>query len=278
MLTGSWSASSLSPHTNRRTDDYGGTPEKRLTFLKRLVKAMRAELPPPFCLSVKLNSADYMASGGLTTDEGLKQVRWLVTCGMVDFVEISGGNAENTSSKLHKSFDKPTTSVAPKRESTRIREAFFTDFAERVQGLDCKVPIQLSGGFRTRNGMADAIDSSVCDLVGLGCAAVLEPFLPRDVLLNPDVPDDTALALPHMVRGQWLARLVSVTVVGARLPIEFFYWNMRRLGAGLKSDPYASIPLVVAENIFGALSSATLTIGEKLIAYLPGFKQSVKIK
>ena len=43
-----------------------------------------------------------MAAGfGLSTDEGLEQVKWLVECGDVDFVEISGGNAENKSSKLH---------------------------------------------------------------------------------------------------------------------------------------------------------------------------------
>lgn len=92
----------LSPHTNRRTDEYGGSPEKRLTLLKRLVKEIREVCPRPYCLSVKLNSADYMAAGvGLSTDEGLEQVKWLVECGDVDFVEISGGNAENRSSKLH---------------------------------------------------------------------------------------------------------------------------------------------------------------------------------
>lgn len=92
----------LSPHTNRRTDDYGGSPEKRLFLLKRLVKEIRQVCPRPYCLSVKLNSADYMATGmGLSTDEGLEQVRWLVECGEVDFIEISGGNAENKTSKLH---------------------------------------------------------------------------------------------------------------------------------------------------------------------------------
>lgn len=91
----------LSPHTNRREDDYGGTPEKRMTFLKRLVTEIRDLCPSPFCLSVKLNSGDYMAEGGLSTDEALEQVRWLVTCGMIDFVELSGGNAEQSSSKLH---------------------------------------------------------------------------------------------------------------------------------------------------------------------------------
>lgn len=50
----------LSPHTNRRTDEYGGTPEKRMRLLQRLVMEIRAVCPPPYCLSVKLNSADYM--------------------------------------------------------------------------------------------------------------------------------------------------------------------------------------------------------------------------
>lgn len=137
----------LSPYTNRRSDDYGGTPEKRLALLKRLVREIREVCPPPYCLSVKLNSADYMAAGGLTTDEGLDQVRWLVESGMVDFVEISGGNAENSTSKLHNSFVAKTLEKAPKMsKSTRIREAYFTEFAERVQGLNSKVPIQLSGG------------------------------------------------------------------------------------------------------------------------------------
>lgn len=123
--------------------------------------------PPPFCLSVKLNSADYMAEGGLSQEEGLGQVRWLVECGMVDFVEISGGNAEATGSKLHSkpisldfvngriigadaagdSFAAKTLDKAPKMsESTRIREAYFTEFAEKVQAMNSKVPIQLSGG------------------------------------------------------------------------------------------------------------------------------------
>lgn len=69
-----------------------------MRLLKRLITEIREENPAPFCLSVKLNSGDYMEEGGLTQDEALEQVRWLTTCGMVDFVEISGGNAEQRSS------------------------------------------------------------------------------------------------------------------------------------------------------------------------------------
>lgn len=106
-----------------------------------------------------------MAQGRLSQDEGLEQVRWLVECGQVDFVEISGGNAEDKTSGLHSkkfssnhqilltafvlgSFGTNSIHKAPQRaEPTRIREAYFTEFAEKVQHLDSKVPIQLSGGW-----------------------------------------------------------------------------------------------------------------------------------
>lgn len=198
-----------------------------------------------------------MADGGLQQDEALEQVRWLVTCGMVDFVEISGGNAENSTLKLHKSFGKKTMDKAPQmQESTRIREGFFTDFAEKVQAMQSPIPIQLSGGFRSRTGMADAIDSGVCDLIGLGRAAVLEPELPRKVLLNPEVSDDAALGMSHIVRGQWFIKMIPSKIIGGGLPLQFFYYNMRRLGNGLKSSPNTSIPFVFFSNVFRALRTS----------------------
>ena len=90
--------------------------------------------------------------------------------------------------------------------------------------------------------MADAIDSSLCSLIGLGRAAVLEPTIPRNTLLNPSVPDERAIGIPHIVKGQWLARMIPIKVIGSGLGIQFFYHNMRRLGRGLTSDPDMSIP------------------------------------
>lgn len=255
----------LSPYTNRRTDAYGGSPSARLRLLKRLVEEIRAEHPVPFCVSVKLNSGDYMASGGLTQDEALLQVEWLVTCGLVDFVEISGGNAEQRSSGLHNSFGKQSLSKAPAiKESTRIREAYFTEFAERVariQGKKC--PLQLSGGFRSRTGMADAIASGACDLIGLGRSAVLEPEIPLK-LLNESVSDEEALARPHIVRGQWLSNMIPIKAVGSGLPIQFFYFNMKRLGKGLKADPDKSIPGIVLCAIGDAMTGAVSGLLTKL--------------
>lgn len=260
----------LSPYTNRRTDEYGGTAEKRLRLLQRLVIEIREVCPRPYCLSVKLNSADYMDKGaGLEQEEGLEQVRWLVECGMVDFVEISGGNAESKASALHSSFNKKTMDKAPtKSESTRIREGFFTDFAEKVQGLNSPIPIQLSGGFRSRTGMADAVDSGVCELVGLGRAAVLEPELPSKVLLNADYDDDLAFGISHQVRGLWFGKMFPAKTIGGSFGIQFFYYNMRRLGHGLSSDPNASVPWVVGVGIYETLSNGVGQMMQRILATL----------
>lgn len=208
-----------------------------------------------------------MEAGGLSQDEALEQVRWLVTCGLVDFVEISGGNAEQRNSGLHNSFASQSLSKAPKiRDSTRIREAYFTEFAERVAKIEgTKCPLQLSGGFRSRTGMADAIFSGACDLIGLGRTAVLEPDIPKRLLLNEELGDDEALARPHIVKGQWFSNMIPVKVVGSGLPIQFFYFNMRRLGNGLCSDPDKSIPGIVLSGIIETLRSGVMVALQRIV-------------
>ncbi|TKA50510.1 hypothetical protein B0A55_11920, partial [Friedmanniomyces simplex] len=245
----------LSPHTNRRVDEYGGSPEKRMKLLQRLIHEIRALCPPPYCLSVKLNSADYMDKGqGLEIEEGLEQVGWLRECGLVDFVEISGGNAEQKHSGLHNSFGAKTVASGQKMKgSTRIREAFYTDFADRVMQMESAVP------------------SGTCDLIGLGRSAVLEPEIPRAVLLNPGFDDEGALARSHVVRGQWFSRMIPVKVIGGGLPIQFFYCK------GLKSDPDISIPGMIVVGLWESSSSGLLQMVQRLVATFSG-GQRVKME
>ena len=112
--------------------------------------------------------------------------------------------------------------------------------------------------------MADALDSGVCALIGLGRAAVLQPDLPKSILLNPSIPDEAALAQSHIVKGQWFANLIPIKVVGSGLAIQFFYHNMRRLGNGLKSDPDVSIPFIVFNGVLETLRSGLLQTLERV--------------
>lgn len=124
--------------------------------------------------------------------------------------------------------------------------------------------------------MADAIDSGVCSLVGLGRSVVLQPDLPKTILLNPAVPDEQAFAQSHIVKGQWFANIIPVKVVGAGLAIQFFYYNMRRLGNGLKSDPNASFPYIIYQGFLETVRSGLLQTVERMLQSFPWQSKSTK--
>lgn len=81
----------LTNQTNLRTDEYGGTPEKRAKFVLDIIKAIRAVVPPTFCVGIKLNSADHQSAN---FEDVMTQISMIVEAG-VDFMEISGGSYEN---------------------------------------------------------------------------------------------------------------------------------------------------------------------------------------
>ena len=125
--------------------------------------------------------------------------------------------------------------------------------------------------------MADAIDSGICSLIGLGRTAVLQPDLPVSVILNPSIADDDALAVPHIVKGLWFANMIPVKVVGSGLAIQFFYHNMRRLGHGLKSDPDASIPYIMFQGIVETFRSGLFQTVERMLQSFPWLSKDSKM-
>lgn len=163
----------LSPHHNRRTDDWGGTPEKRRHFVLSVFKAMREAVGPSFPIGIKLNSADFQR-GGFTEEESLDTIRALAEAG-IDLIEISGGTYEAPA------MTGVNNKAEPVKDSTRQREAYFLAFAEKARQA-VKVPLVVTGGFRSLEGMAEAITSGAVDFVGIARALALEPDLPKRLL------------------------------------------------------------------------------------------------
>jgi 2,4-dienoyl-CoA reductase-like NADH-dependent reductase (Old Yellow Enzyme family) len=156
----------LSPLVNQRTDRWGGSLENRMRLLIETVREIRATTPDRFLIAVKLNSADFQR-GGFDSDDSLTVARALEKEG-IDLLEISGGTYESTA----------MVTGMPQRESTRAREAYFLEFAERFS-QELSVPVMLTGGFRTRQGMNDALGSGAVDIVGLARPITFEPDLPQ---------------------------------------------------------------------------------------------------
>lgn len=168
----------LSPHHNRRTDDWGGTPEKRRRFVLAVLAAMRARVGPGFPIGIKLNSADFQR-GGFTEEESLDTIRALADAG-IDLIEISGGTYEAPVMTGAKGQPKGAAGE-PVKDSTKQREAYFLAFAEKARAT-VKTPLVVTGGFRSSPGMAEAITSGAVDFVGLARALAIEPDVPQRLL------------------------------------------------------------------------------------------------
>ncbi|MEL6188767.1 MAG: NADH:flavin oxidoreductase/NADH oxidase family protein, partial [Myxococcota bacterium] len=108
----------LSPHHNRRDDEWGGSTENRRRFALEVYRAVRHAVGPDFPVSIKMNSADFQ-KGGFEGDEAQDLIAALSEEG-IDLIEVSGGN-----------YESPAMTGA--RQSTRDREAYFLDFAAEAR-------------------------------------------------------------------------------------------------------------------------------------------------
>jgi 2,4-dienoyl-CoA reductase-like NADH-dependent reductase (Old Yellow Enzyme family) len=73
----------------------------------------------------------------------------------------------------------------PAKESTRRREAYFLEFAEKARAA-VKTPLVVTGGFRSLAGMAEAITSGAVDFVGLARGVAIEPDLPQRLIAGKE--------------------------------------------------------------------------------------------
>ena len=157
----------LSPLHNLRTDEWGGTPEKRRKFLMEVYAEIRKQVGADFPIAIKLNSADFQ-KGGFTEEDSLATIKALSKAG-IDLIEISGGTYESGVAK------------APQKASTIAREAFFIDFAEKVR-KHVTTPLMVTGGFRSVDGMNQALESNAFDIVGIARLMAIDPDAPRYLL------------------------------------------------------------------------------------------------
>jgi 2,4-dienoyl-CoA reductase-like NADH-dependent reductase (Old Yellow Enzyme family) len=84
----------LSPLTNQRTDEYGGSFENRTRFLSEIIEAVQTVWPADLPLFVRISATDW-AEGGWTIDDSVKLSMMLKAKG-VDLVDASSGGTVST--------------------------------------------------------------------------------------------------------------------------------------------------------------------------------------
>ncbi|MEM7057104.1 MAG: NADH:flavin oxidoreductase/NADH oxidase family protein [Pseudomonadota bacterium] len=202
----------MNPRANIRQDDYGGPLENRARLLLEVVATIQDQAGPDFPLSVKLNSSDFQ-QGGFTLDDCAQVAKWLEEAG-IDLLELSGGNYENPAMIMGKRGDRPAV-----KEPTRLREAFFIDYAAYLRA-HTKLPLMVTGGFRSHAAMVEALEVSAADVIGLGRTLCVEPELPRTLI------DQSTTALD-----------VEAGIDPPYAKMPWYYAQLHRLGQGDDPNP-----------------------------------------
>lgn len=205
----------LSPKTNQREDEWGGSAENRRRFVLRVLEAMRAATAADFPIGIKLNSADFQR-GGFSEEESLDVMSALAEAG-IDLIEISGGTYE-------------APAMTGVRASTREREAYFLDFADKVRARLPSTPLMVTGGFRSAAGMNAALASGTLDLCGVARLLAIEPEAPRRLLAGEN-PRETVRPIKTGIGPVDRMAIMEVT---------WYTRQLRRIGRGGAPKPRES--------------------------------------
>ena len=154
----------LSPFTNRRKDQWGGSLENRLRLHCEIYKDIRKKVGEDYPVFIKIGVEDGFA-GGLEFNEGKQAAKLLADIGF-DCLEISGGlrgkRWEGTEFKPNiNSLDK---------------EAYYRNWCRELKS-QINIPIMMVGGLRTLSLMNEIIQNGEADLVSLCRPLIWEPGL-----------------------------------------------------------------------------------------------------
>lgn len=106
-----------------------------------------------------------------------------------------------------------------KAASTAARESFFLEFAHEVRAKFPKVLLMVTGGFRTRAGIEDALSQGACDLIGIGRPSIINPSLPASIILNKEVKTEDAKLYAKRIHTPWILKQIGPKSVGSGVEI-----------------------------------------------------------
>lgn len=165
-------SSFISPKTNHRTDNYGGTRENRIRFLLEVIAAVRGAVGPDFPVWCKLDSREVGKEGGLTIEDAIWNAQQADAAG-VDAISVTAYH-DSDQPKLHSGSHTPHT------------PGLNIPFAARIKAA-VKVPVIASGRIEPEVGDKAIADGSL-DFVAMGRKMLADPHLPRK--LTAGRPDD----------------------------------------------------------------------------------------
>lgn len=146
----------LSPLSNLRTDEYGGSLNNRSRFLKEVLEEVRSKWPNEKLLTVRVSASDYDPNG-LSVEDVSKVLLSLKDT--LDIVHVSSGGNATRPMHLYPGY-----------------QVEFADFLRKSVGL----PVIAVGLLNTQQQVEDIIEGGKADFVALGRELLRHPFWTND--------------------------------------------------------------------------------------------------
>jgi len=154
-----------SPRSNRRTDEYGGSLENRMRFGFEVLEEVRRTVGDDFIVGVRI-SGDEFLENGLTLDDMIEIARRLAASGLIDFVNILGGSAENY---------KNLAAIVP---SMYFPPAPYVALASAIKA-EVDIPVFHAGRIVDPVQAERILAEGHVDMVGMTRAHIADPHLAR---------------------------------------------------------------------------------------------------
>ena len=157
----------LSPLTNRRTDQWGGSRQNRIRFVVEAVKRIRLRAPEKLNVGLRLN-ADQCRDGGYDLDEMCAMASAICAAARIDYLSIDVGSTWGKPSYIAPVH----YGVAPFAEhAARIKQA--------VSEIGVNVPVLYAGRVNDPSVAEELVAGGKVDLVGMTRAMIADPEMPR---------------------------------------------------------------------------------------------------
>ncbi|MFX0077592.1 MAG: NADH:flavin oxidoreductase [Candidatus Hermodarchaeota archaeon] len=159
----------ISPYTNRRNDDYGGTNENMARILNEIYDGIKDEVEAEFPVTIKLQTQDFVP-GGLEMQQALEIAKILVKKGF-DAIEPSGGIGETQIG---------TKNAYPSKQiKTSDEENYFLPVVKELKPFMSNSKMILMGGIKNPISAENFLNDGIADFISMSRPLIYEPNLPN---------------------------------------------------------------------------------------------------
>lgn len=170
-------SSFLSPRTNQREDQYGGSTENRTRIVKDIYQRARGKVGDSFPILIKINTTDFLP-GGMDLNEAVRVGEMLSEVGFAA-IETSGGMWEAVT-RTKEELGWPPVLLPESRTGIKAQdqEAYFMPAAKALKEKKTKAAVILVGGLKSFSKIEEVLTAKAADFVAMCRPLIRQPDLP----------------------------------------------------------------------------------------------------